>query len=187
MTHFPVFDPSNAPEASRPVLERAKQSYGFVPNLYGTFAQSPAALEAYSGIAKAYEKTSLTPVERQVVLLSVSAEHACEYCMAAHSTVAQMVKIDPALLSALREERSLPDPKLDALRTFTLKVVRGRGWVDAADQQAFFDAGYQPQHVLDVLTGVALKTLSNYTNHFASTPIDPPFQANAWQKAESAA
>jgi len=187
MSNFPVLDAQTAPEASKAVLAKTQKGYGFVPNLYGVLAQSPAAVEAYSAIAAAYEKTDLNPVERQVVLLTISAENACHYCVAAHSTVAQMVKAPPEIVDALRQEKPLPDAKLDALRTFTLAVVKNRGWVDPAQLDAFYAAGYQPRHVLDVLTGLSLKTLSNYTNHIVETPLDEPFKPNAWSRTESAA
>ena len=33
---------------------------------------------------------------------------------------------------------------------------------------------------LEILVGVMLKTLSNYTNHLAHTPLDAVFAPNAW-------
>ncbi len=42
------------------------------------------------------------------------------------------------------------------------------------------DAGYEPSQMLDVLVGIAQKTLSNYTHHLADTPVDEPMQGNAW-------
>lgn len=34
----------------------------------------------------------------------------------------------------------------------------------------------------DVLTILALKTLSNYTDHIAETPLDPVFEPQRWEK-----
>ncbi|MEQ1736734.1 MAG: hypothetical protein ABL886_10095 [Rhodoglobus sp.] len=52
----------------------------------------------------------------------------------------------------------------------------------AADHEIarFVAAGYQPAQVVEVLVGVMLKTLSNYTNHLAITPLDGVFEARAW-------
>ena len=38
----------SAPENSRPILETIQDVFKFIPNLYGTFANSPALLEGYS-------------------------------------------------------------------------------------------------------------------------------------------
>jgi hypothetical protein len=34
--------------------------------------------------------------------------------------------------------------------------------------------------VLDVILGVGVKTLSNYTNHIAHTPLDPAWADQEW-------
>ncbi|MDX2251038.1 MAG: carboxymuconolactone decarboxylase family protein [Nitrospira sp.] len=178
---FPIYTKDTAPEASRATLEATAKKYGFVPNLYGVLAGSPAAVQAYAGINKALEQSALTPVEQQVVTLTVSAANSCTYCMGAHSTVAQMVRMPEDVLDALRAQRPLSDRKLNALRTLVLSILHHRGWVPEEDLELFVAAGYEQQHLLDVLTIVALKTLSNYTNHIAHTPLDPQFAAQAWK------
>ena len=178
---FQVHTKDTAPEASRATLEATAKKYGFVPNLYGVLAESPAAVQAYAGINKALEQSALSPVEQQVVTLVVSTTNDCAYCVGAHSTVAQMVHMPEDILSALREQRQLPDRKLNALKTLVMSVLLHRGWVPDEDLEFFTAAGYGQQHLLDVLTIVALKTLSNYTNHIAHTPLDPQFAAQAWK------
>ena len=85
-------------------------------------------------------------------------------------------------IQALRDQKPLPDAKLEALRNFTLTMVRSRGNPSQADIKAFQDAGYGNQHVLDVILGISMKTLSNYTNHMADTPLDEPFKPMVWEK-----
>jgi alkylhydroperoxidase family enzyme len=92
-----------------------------------------------------------------------------------------MVRMPEEILSVLQEQRQLPDRKLNALRTVVLSILRHRGWVSKQDVESFEAAGYGPRHLLDVLRIVALKTLSNYTNHIAHTPLDPQFAAQAWK------
>ncbi|MGZ8908014.1 MAG: carboxymuconolactone decarboxylase family protein [Methylobacter sp.] len=73
-------------------------------------------MQAYLDIGGLFDKTALTPVERQVVLLAASAENHCNYCVAAHSMIAKkMVKADAAIVDTLRKMESLPDSKLEAL------------------------------------------------------------------------
>jgi len=173
-----------APEASRPGLEEARKTYGFVPNLYGVFAESPAALDAYAGIYEALSKSRLSEAEKQVVAIAASVENGCHYCVAAHSTVAAMQKVSGPVIEGLRSESPLPDPKLEALRTLTQALIRKSGWLEASELDDFFAAGYDPGQVLDVLAILALKTLSNYTNHIAETPLDTVFEPQRWEKFE---
>jgi len=84
--------------------------------------------------------------------------------------------------NALRDETPLPNPKLEALRTFTLKMIRDRGNVDDKAVQTFIDARFTKQQVFEVILGISHKVMSNYTNHLAQTAVDAPFQNFAWQK-----
>ncbi len=183
LTQFPIHDLESAPEGARSALEGAKKNFGFLPNLLGVFAESPAALKGYLGIAGAFGSSSLSPVEQQVVLLAASALNGCTYCVGAHSTLALGVKMPAEVLAALRSGEPLPDAKLQALATFTEQVVELRGWAQDA-LEPFFASGYTRQNVLEVILGVTQKTLSNYTNHLSDTPLDDVFAAQAWQKAE---
>lgn len=178
---FPIHTKETAPDASRATLATTEKKYGFLPNLYGVLAESPAAVQAYAGINKALEQSALSPVEQQVVTLVISAANDCTYCVGAHSTVAQIIRMPEDVLDALRTQRPLSDRKLNALRTVVLSILHHRGWVPEDDLEFFAAAGYEQRHLLDVLTIVALKTLSNYTNHIAHTPLDPQFAAQAWK------
>jgi AhpD family alkylhydroperoxidase len=181
MTHLPVNTIENAPDGSRGLLESGKQRFGFVPNLHGVLASSPAALSAYNSIGEIFtELTDLNPVEQQVVLLSINYENGCTYCMAAHSMIAKGVGMDDATLEALRAATPLPDAKLEALSRVSRSVVQQGGWLTDDEVQAFFDAGWTKQHLLDVVVGASFKTLSNYTNHIADTPLDNAFAQHEW-------
>ena len=182
---FQVHTKETAPEASRATLEATAKKYGFVPNLYGVLAESPTAVQAYAAINKALEQSALTSVEQQVVTLTVSAANSCAYCMGAHSTVAQMVHMPEPILAELRDQRDLSDAKLNALRLLVVSVLHHRGWVPDEDLKQFAAAGYDERQLLDVVTIVALKTLSNYVNHIAHTPLDPQFASQEW-KAQAA-
>lgn len=188
MTTFEVHTLDSAPEAARPHLEAAAQAFGAIPNLFGVFAESPALLEAYLEVGRILEKSgSFDATELQVVLLSTSFDSGCTYCVAAHSAIAAGHKVPQDVVRALRDGTPLPNPKLEALRTFTRAVVRERGWVGGDAVRAFLDAGYTRRHVLEVILGVGFKTLSNFTNHVADTPLDRQFQRLAWSRPEGAA
>jgi len=71
-------------------------------------------------------------------------------------------------------------PKLEALRQFSQVINISRGNPRPNDLKAFFAAGYEESHILEIILGTALKVMSNYTNHVAETPVDDNFAANAW-------
>ena len=188
MTKFIAHTIETAPTRSRPLLEGVKQALGFVPNLYGVFAESPAALQGALAIWDAFSHSSLSSVEQQLVVLAVSEANDCEYCVAAHSTLAKrMAKVDAGAGRRDAPPRAAPDAKLDALVTFTRNVVEQRGFVADADVAAFLEAGYTKAQVIEVLLGVGMKTFNNYVDHIAHTPLNDQFKAEAWQPKRKAA
>lgn len=186
MTAFVVHSHDTAPDDSRFLLAGAQAKFGFVPNLIGMLADSPAAAAGYLGIGDQFDKSSFSAAERQVVLLSASFENTCDYCMAAHSIVAGMSGVSAEVIAALRKGTALPDARLDALARFTRAVVGQRGRVSDAQLEDFLAAGFSRKQVLEVVLGVAMKTLSNYANHIARTPLDAAFASARWEPEKAA-
>lgn len=182
MTNFTIHNTTTAPEGSRAILEGAQKGMGFVPNLFGLFANSPAVLDGYTTLAGILDaKTDLSETERQVLFMSISAKNGCEYCVAAHSTIAKGKRVPDDVIAALRSGAPLADPKLEALRSFALAVVERRGWIESAELAAFRAAGYGERHALEVVLAAAFKTISNYANHIGGTALDPAFQPQEWK------
>lgn len=187
MAGFKRHTPDTAPDAARPLLRGAKQQLGFVPNLYAHLAEAPAALKAYLNLSDFLGETSLSPTEQQLLALAISAENACGYCMAAHSTMARhMVQVPGDIVDALRDGAELEEPRLEALRRFAVAAVRERGEVRGKPLEAFLDAGYTRQQAIEVMLAVAMKTLSNYSNHLFDTAVDDAFEAESWSARNAA-
>ncbi|OTP67722.1 carboxymuconolactone decarboxylase family protein [Caballeronia sordidicola] len=182
MTDFTVYTNASAPAASKPVVDAVKGAFGFVPNLQANMAESPELLAGYSALWDLFSKSTLTPHEQQVVYLTSNFENNCHYCMAGHTTLAKMIKVDEGVIAALRAGTEIPDAKLEALHRFTTLVVRERGFVADADVATFISAGYTRQNVLEVVLGVATKVMSNYTNHIVHTTLDAFMAGNEWTK-----
>jgi uncharacterized peroxidase-related enzyme len=177
---FTLHETTTAPAASAELLNGIQKGWGFVPNLHRILAESPAALEAYSTLWSIAEKTGFTPQERNLVYLAIIYENECTYCMAGHTNLSRMAKVDNAAIAAVREGRPIADAKLEALRQFAAKVTRQRGVVSQAEVAAFKAAGYDNRAVLDVLVLAATKLISNYTNHLAETPNDSFMKGAEW-------
>ena len=156
----------------RNLLANAQQTYGFVPNILGVMANAPSALKGYMTLSSIFDETSLSPTERQIVLLTVSFENECTYCMVGHSVIARLQNVDKEIITALQEGKPIVDDKLEALRRFTREIITTRGWPSDEAKNHFLEVGYEPSVMLEVVLGVAPKTLSNYTNHLADTELD---------------
>ena len=123
-----------------------------------------------------------------MVLLVISRENGCEYCVGAHSMIAEKVSKVPAeAIRAIREGKAIADSKLAALAEFTRAMVESRGNPSASDAQAFLGAGFTEHHILAIILAIAVKTISNYTNHVFHTPLDGRFAEYAWTADSKAA
>ena len=182
---FPSHDLDTAPEASKPLLEQSQKAFGRLPGLHKVLAESPQAYEGYQGRHKLFTETDFDAEELTVVWQAINVENECHYCVPAHTGIAKMMKVSDEISDALRNETALPTPKLEALRTFTVQMFRQRGNVSDDQMKAFFDAGYGHRAVLDVILGMAQKTISNYVNHVAQTPVDDVFKPLAWERGDT--
>lgn len=171
MIEFPLHSLETAPPSSRALLADAVAAHGRLPNMARTMAESPAALQGFELLRQAFAQSSLTPLEQQVVYLTVSKVNACHYC----TTQTGMFDDSPAARAAadaIREDRPIADTKLQALRRFAAAMTEERGWVSEGLIDRFISAGYGRAQVLEVISGIALATMSSYTNHVAATPIE---------------
>lgn len=177
---FTLHTEETAPEAARPLLKDLA-SRGLITNLQRLMAGAPSLLAAYRQLWALFDKTSLSPIERQVVYQTANVENRCIYCVPWHTKVSQLVGMAEDDIKALRERRPLTDPRLEALRRFTQVIVQQKGHAEAADLEAFFAHGWSPQQALEVILGVTIKTLSNYTNALVDAPLDKAVAHLAWE------
>lgn len=167
-----------APENAAKLLDTVESKLGFIPNLIGTLAHAPVALEAYLTLDSIFSKSTFTPVERQIILFAASLENDCHYCLAAHGTVLQkQLKVSTDQLNSVRKAEDSGDAKLDVLVQTVREVVRRKGKVDSTTIQEFLNAGYKEQQLIEILVGVSMKTLSNYLVHLDPVDIDEAFNA----------
>lgn len=164
------------------VLSKAKAGIGMIPNMYANMANSPALLDTYlSGYGAFRSESSLSAAEQESVFLAISEFNGCNYCMAAHSAVADMSKVPTEITDAIRDRRPVPDARIAALVAFTRAMLNSRGLPTTAEVEAFLDAGFSERDILHVVLAIAVKTISNYSNHIFHTPVDALFAGRAWE------
>ena len=161
------------------LLDGALKQLGFIPNMYANMVNAPAVLNTYlHGYGLFRGESGFTPAEQEVVFLAVSQANGCTYCAAAHSMIADKVSGVPApVLSAIRQGQPIPDAKLAALYALTQEMVRTNGRPDQDKVAAFLDAGYQEKYILYIVLAIAVKVLSNFSNHAFGTELDARFAA----------
>lgn len=154
------------------IFDNLEKAVGFVPNLFATYAHSENALKNYLEFSNA--KTSLKAKEKEVVNLAVSQVNQCDYCLAAHTTIGKMNGFTDKQILELRQGSASFDNKLDALAKLSRNITESRGNTDSVILANFFNAGWTKENLIDTISLVGDKTISNYINNTTRIPVDFP-------------
>ena len=181
-TTLPLKSIDDAEPEAKEILEAAKKKLGFVPNMYNAMANSPGLLNTYiQGYGSFREKSGFSSIEQEVIFLAISQVNGCEYCMAAHSFLAEAASGVPSdVTAAIRDGKQVPEIQLSALSVFTRLMVTKRGLPSQSDVDAFLSSGYKEKDILEIIHSIAIKTISNYTNHIFHTEVDNIFAPHIW-------
>ena len=177
MHEFTIHNMDTAPEESKEILKQSGGgNAGSIPNLHAIMAESPVLLKAYKELGKLFSQTSFTPVEREIIEMTINQVNGCTYCVAAHSYFDRKSGFPEDILNSMLDEKPIDNSKLQTLRIFTKTLIEKRGWVSPGEIDTILSVGYSKAQLLELMVGVAHKILSNYVNHIAGTPIDDEFK-----------
>jgi AhpD family alkylhydroperoxidase len=162
-----------APEASRQAMQQTAARLGYLPAAMARMAESPDLLNGFLTASGQFERTSLDPVAREVLILTIAAANQCQLCIAMHCARLTGLQADAGLIAALRAGRGpLADPALEAMRVFTLAVQARAGAVTEPELQEFMSHGYTRRNALEVALGIGAYTMSTFANRMTGAPVD---------------
>jgi AhpD family alkylhydroperoxidase len=153
-----------APPASRRLMEATAQHLGHVPPAMARLAESPEMLSGFLKATDIFDRSTLDPIAREVVVMTIATRNDCHVCVGMHSQTLAALGADPALVTALREQKPLDDGRLEAIRTFTLQLFASAGAVGDDELAAFVAHGYTPRNALEVVLGIGTYTMSTFAN-----------------------
>lgn len=179
---FKIHSENDAPEASKALLKMAQQNMGMLPNLERVMAGAPTLLQAYVTLWELFDHASLSPIERQIVYQAANIENHCQYCVPWHTQLSIDAGMDEDDINALRNNAALSTTKYAALHRFAQQLIQNNGHVSEEELDAFLEVGYAEQQAMEVILGLAIKLMSNYTNAIAKTPLDEEVMRHAWDK-----
>jgi len=156
------------------------EQLGFLPNVFAVMGGAPSALAGFVALNQQFAGGSLSALEREIVQTATSVENQAGYCVAGHSAFVEMQSLDRGAIQAVRGGDPLADPKAEALRIFTRRMVEHKGQLSPAALAEFLEAGYGADQVFEVILGIALKFLTNLTSNISQLPLDGPFAPHAW-------
>ena len=162
----------SAPPAARRSMTATLGHLGYLPAALGRIASSPQLRDGFLKLSAMFDGTSLDPLSREVVVITIATRNECHVCLAMHTARLTTLRADADLIAALRDGGPLADPRLDAIRSFTLRVLETAGDVGDPALHAFFSHGYTEQNALEVVLGIGTYTMSTLANRLTGAPVD---------------
>jgi AhpD family alkylhydroperoxidase len=179
---FAPLTATTAPSAAAPLITGSEQRFGFVPSPVARIARSPIALRQLLGVLGAFDQTSLTPIEREVVAMTVAWENECHYCMALHTALMAGAPEHAETVAGLRAGTPLSDARLETLRVFVLEVIHERGRPSQGTWEALGRVGFTETQALEIVLGIGAYLMSTLFNIVTRAELDPPFLPFGWSR-----
>lgn len=169
----------SAPPASRSTMTAIVGEQGYLPAAVGLLAESPETLQGFLRMSAAFDGCTIDPLAREVVIMTVAARNGCHLCIAMHSARLAALGADPGVATAVRRGTPLADPRLEAVRAFTSRLLDTAGDVGDPALEEFLSHGFTRRNALEVVFGIGAYTVSTLANRLTGAPVDEELRALA--------
>jgi alkylhydroperoxidase family enzyme len=170
-----------APAGSTALLEGIADDLGFVPNLAGVVAASPALLAGFDGLRRAVSSSGLDPVLRESAGVAVGVSVDNRYGVAFHSTRLGSLGVAAEEIARMRDGAEPADPRIAAVYALAREVVLSRGKVAATTVDRALAAGLTVSDLLDVVAECTFAGLVGTIDNLAGrVDLDEFLQPRAW-------
>ncbi len=156
-------------EETRTLLAKARRNVGFLPNVFAAYTVRPEHLRRwvrhFSELMRG--ESDLTPAEREMIGVVVSAENHCLYCLVSHGAELRQLLGDPVLGDRITFDyrRAGLDERTRVMLAYAVKITRTPVECSEADVQQLRSLGFSDQAIFDIAETAAMY---NFTNRLAS-------------------
>jgi uncharacterized peroxidase-related enzyme len=173
MARINPIHPASTDEKTHSTLKLLEKKFGSLPNIFTTFAVSPAALQAYLAFNENMASGRLSTRQRELIAIAVATANDCGYCLAAHNAIGKGVGLDDTDV-ALAQTGKAHSEDDGAILDFALQVVHSRGNVSDDQLRSIRAAVGSEETILEIVANVVLNIFTNYVNRVADTDVDFP-------------
>ena len=175
MSRIPTHTLEDAPEASRPVLQKIAQASpsGQPLNLHAQMAHSPAVLAAYASLrAVIAEHGALDPKVSWALNLATAVAVGNDYMIGIASRFARMNGWTDSQIAALRKGTTTGDTKIDALTHVVSEAAANSGNVSDVTWNAAQEGGWGDAELAEAFAHLGLTMFTGYFLNYAQTASD---------------
>jgi uncharacterized peroxidase-related enzyme len=152
------------------VYAKNRAKIGFVPNVFRAYAKRPEHFRAFMHYHDVLMRGEggLTRAEREAIVVAVSAENRCQYCVTAHGAALRVIGKDAALAEqiAINWRTAELSPRWRTMLSFASRVNE-QGYAASDDEiAALRDAGFTNDDIWDI---AAIAAFFGFSNRVAGT------------------
>jgi len=171
----------SAPADSKQLLEGIASDLGFVPNMAGSIAVSPALLAGFDGLRRAVGSGELEPVLREIAGLAVGVAVDNAYGVAFHSTVLGRLGVQDTEIDKMRSATPPADARSAAVYDLAREIVLARGKGHDATIAQATDAGLSTPEILEVVAECSFAGLVGVVDNLVGrVKLDEFLAPRAW-------
>lgn len=165
ISRFGEPEPDQLPDDIRAIYEQHRTKLGFVPNVFRAYAKRPEHFRAFMAYHDVLMKGAgnLSRVEREAIVVAVSSENRCQYCMVAHGAALRVLSKDAILSEQIANNWRTAhlSARMRAVLAFASRVNEP-GFAASDDEvAALHSAGLNDDDIWDIAAIAAFFGFSN--------------------------
>lgn len=152
-------------QGTRGYFQRCREKLGFVPNVFRAYSLRPERFRKYQAYRNDLMRsdTGISPLEREMIAVTVSSANRCHYCLVAHGQVLRELSGDPAFADtiALNYRAAALSDRQRAMLDLAWKLTLQPNEVGEADQERMRRAGCSDDEIFEIVEVAAFYNMSN--------------------------
>ncbi len=156
------------PEDIREIYEKNREKIGFVPNVFRAYAKRPEHFRAFMAYHDVLMKgqSNLSRVEREAIVVAVSSENRCQYCMVAHGAALRVLSKDPVMAEQVANNwrTAQLSERMRTMLAFASLVNEPGFAATGEDIEELHQAGFNDNDIWDI---AAIASFFGFSNRMA--------------------
>ncbi|MBX9720200.1 MAG: carboxymuconolactone decarboxylase family protein [Candidatus Obscuribacterales bacterium] len=173
MQNIAILEKSQATAEAQQILGAVEKQLGMIPNIFLTFANSPAVLKGYVQFSSALATGKLSAQLREQIAVATAGKNHCDYCASAHTLLGGKAGVKKEELG-LNLTACSNDPKTASALKFVSEVIGTKGQIEKSSLADLEAAGFSKEEIVEIIGHIGLNIFTNYFNNIANTTIDFP-------------
>jgi uncharacterized peroxidase-related enzyme len=151
------------------LFSKARDKLGFVPNVFVVYTVRPEHFRRWFAYFRELMQgeSALTPAEREMISVVVSAQNHCLYCLVSHGADLRQALADEVLGDriTLDYRRAGLTERTQAMLDYAVKLTQNPVLCNEADVERLRQLGFSEEAIFDI---IEIAAMFNFTNRLAS-------------------